>query len=107
MTQITDVARGAGKAALIRVYDQSHEAGKSASEELPNATFLHQSLAKAKNVDQLVGVVIGVMSAFETYYREYDNYPTERALMVKAIRAYTNAVSTVLGVPVPVEGLER
>ena len=91
-TQLTDQAKIAGRKALIAVFDREYQEGDTQlrSYENEDAETLAKTLAKAKNLDQLKGIAIGVVGSHEAFFPEQ----TERNILVaKATSAYINAAS--------------
>jgi hypothetical protein len=92
ITQLTDQAKFLGRKALISVFDSEYQEGDTQlrSYENEDAETLAKTLAKAKNLDQLRGIWIGIIDSHEAFFPEQ----TERNILVaKATSAYINAAS--------------
>lgn len=95
---LSDIGRAAGKEALLTTYRAHYDDGDARSEDMEDATMLHMTLGKAKNIDHLIGIKTGILSTFTAFFPDLQE---RRAVVESSIDSYIAAACKAMGVKAP------
>ncbi len=99
-TSLTSEAKYKGRNALIKAFDTDYEEGIAELRSFENEEIenIAATLFKAENLDQLLGIRIGILASVRHYFPEEK---VRAGFMREAIDGYIKAVCDELSIPYP------